>query len=159
MLIAEKRNVFCDAEDKRVQGIGSGILSEAERPQGCDRSNYRGGQMSNVRRLTPLEAERLQGFPDNFTDIGEWTDSNGKKRKASDANRYKALGNSIALPFWFYLLRRIAAQYERPATLGSLFSGIGGFELCWLRCNGEGTVLWTSEVDEFCNAVLKERFG
>ena len=115
--------------------------------------------MSNVRRLTPLECERLQGFPDNFTDIGEWTDSNGKKRKASDANRYKALGNSICLPFWFYLLRRISAQYERPAILGSLFSGIGGFELCWLRCNGEGTVAWTSEVDEFCNAVLKERFG
>ena len=43
MLIAEKRNVFCDAEDKRVQGIGSGILSEAERPQGCDRSDFMGG--------------------------------------------------------------------------------------------------------------------
>lgn len=135
---------------------------------------------SAVRRLTPTECERLQNFPDNWTLIGEkaedeiWKDeegneypvetykyktSDGKLKKVSDAERYRALGNSIALPFWFYLLRRISAQYERPATMGSLFSGIGGFDLCWIRCNGEGTVLWTSEIDEFCNAVLKERFG
>ena len=135
---------------------------------------------SIVRRLTPLECERLQGFPDNWTLIGEesgeeiwkdeygneypievykYRDSSGKLKKVSDSERYRALGNSIALPFWFYLLRRISAQYERPATMGSLFSGIGGFDLCWERCNGKGTVLWTSEIDEFCNAVLRERFG
>ena len=51
-----------------------------------------------VRRLTPLECERLQGYPDGWTDIGEYTNSQGKKCKASDASRYKALGNSIALP-------------------------------------------------------------
>lgn len=132
-----------------------------------------------VRRLTPLECERLQGFPDGWTLIGEqaedetWKDSDGneypvevykyktsegKLKKVSDAERYRALGNSIALPFWFYLLRRISAQYERPATLGSLFAGIGGFDLCWEQCNGKGSVLWTSEIDEFCNAVLRERF-
>ena len=37
---------------------------------------------SNVRRLTPLECERLQGFPDNWTDIGDWVDSKGKRHKA-----------------------------------------------------------------------------
>ena len=51
-----------------------------------------------VRRLTPLECERLQGYPDGWTDIGEWVDSKGKVHKTSDAARYKALGNSIALP-------------------------------------------------------------
>jgi DNA (cytosine-5)-methyltransferase 1 len=112
-----------------------------------------------VRRLTPVECERLQNFPDNWTDIGEWTDSKGKKRKSTDSARYKALGNSIALPFWFYLLRRISAEYERPATMGSLFSGIGGFDLCWMRCNGIGTVLWESEVDDYCIAVCKKHFG
>lgn len=152
-----------------------------------------GGNMETiVRRLTPLECERLQGYPDNWTLIGEpeevevkdyeykydedgnvieknlvgthteteyfYTDSNGKKRKCSDSARYKALGNSIALPFWFYLLRRISAQYERPATLGSLFDGIGGFPLCWERCNGEGTAIWASEIEEFPIAVTKERF-
>lgn len=117
-----------------------------------------GGMEVNVRRLTPLECERLQGFPDGWTDIGEWTDSKGKKHKPSDSPRYKALGNSIALPFWFYLLRRISAQYERPATLGSLFDGIGGFPLCWERVNGPGTARWASEIEEFPIAVTKVRF-
>lgn len=112
-----------------------------------------------ARRLTPVECERLQDFPDGWTDIGEWTDNKGKKRKSTDSARYKALGNSIALPFWFYLLRRISAEYERPATMGSLFSGIGGFDLCWTRCNGIGSVLWESEVDDFCIAVCKRHFG
>lgn len=112
-----------------------------------------------ARRLTPLEWERLQGYPDGWTDIGEWIDSNGGKHQSSDSSRYKALGNSIALPFWFWLLRRISAQYERPATLGSLFDGIGGFPLCWERCNGKGTALWASEIEEFPMAVTKMRFG
>ena len=146
-----------------------------------------------VRRLTPLECERLQGFPDGWTLIGEpeevevkdykikydedrneiskefvgthteieyfYTDENGKRKKCSDSARYKALGNSLALPFWFYLLRRISAQYERPATLGSLFDGIGGFPLCWERCNGTGTARWASEVEEFCIEVTKKHFG
>lgn len=94
-----------------------------------------------------------------WTDIGEWTDSNGKKHKDADSPRYKALGNSIATPFWFWLLRRIAAQYERPATLGSLFDGISGFCLCWERCNGSGSALWASEIEEFCIAVCKKHFG
>ena len=114
---------------------------------------------NTARRLTPLECERLQGYPDGWTDIGEWIDSKGKKHKAADSPRYKALGNSIALPFWFWLLRRISAQYERPATLGSLFDGIGGFPLCWERCNGKGTALWASEIEEFPMAVTKIRFS
>ena len=53
-----------------------------------------------VRRLTPLECERLQGFPDGWTDIGDWvkTDKRGRKIKvkgSADSPRYKALGNSI----------------------------------------------------------------
>jgi DNA (cytosine-5)-methyltransferase 1 len=82
-----------------------------------------------VRRLTPLECERLQGYPDGWTDIGEWTDSKGKVHKTSDAARYKALGNSIALPPWKWVLKRLCACYERDATLASLFDGIGGFPL------------------------------
>jgi len=123
-----------------------------------------GGEMNDeenlvVRRITPLECERLQGFPDGWTDIGEWTDTKGKVHKeSSDSARYKALGNSIATPFWFYLLRRIAAQYERPATLGSLFDGIGGFPYCWERCNGKGTAIWASEIEEFPIAVTKVHF-
>ena len=114
---------------------------------------------NTVRRLTPLECERLQGYPDGWTDIGEWVDSKGKKHKEADSHRYKALGNSIALPFWKWLLKRISAQYERDATLGSLFDGIGGFPYCWERVNGKGSARWASEIEEFPMAVTKLRFG
>lgn len=112
-----------------------------------------------VRRLTPTECESLQGFPRGWTDIGEWTDSKGKKHKEADSPRYKALGNSIALPFWYWLLKRISATYSRTPYLGSLFDGIGGFPLCWERCNGKGTASWASEIEEFPIAVTKMHFG
>lgn len=111
-----------------------------------------------VRRLTPMECERLQGFPDRWTDIGEWRDSKGKLRKPSDSPRYKALGNSIALPFWDFLAKRISAQYLRPVTMGSLFDGIGGFPLVFERHNGKGAARWASEIEEFPIAVTKLRF-
>lgn len=109
-----------------------------------------------VRRLTPLECERLQGYPDGWTDIGEWTDSKGKKHQTADSARYKALGNSIALPFWKVLARRISAQYDRDITMGSLFDGIGGFPLAFEHCGGKA--VWASEIEEFPIAVTKVRF-
>lgn len=112
-----------------------------------------------VRRLTPLECERLQGFPDHWTDLGEWTDSKGKRHKDADSRRYKALGNSIALPPWKWLLKRLCGNYERDATMASLFDGIGGFPLIWEQLNGRGTCLWASEIEEFPIAVTKRRFG
>ena len=51
-----------------------------------------------IRRLTPLECERLQGFPDGWTDIPS----------ASDSARYKALGNSVAIPCVEFIMGRIA---------------------------------------------------
>ena len=112
-----------------------------------------------VRRLTPVECERLQGFPDNYTNIGNWTDSKGKKHKYADSPRYKALGNSIALPQWFWLVQKMRPYLKEKPTLGSLFDGIGGFPLVWQRAYGEGTARWASEIEEFPIAVTKRRFG
>lgn len=112
-----------------------------------------------IRRLTPLECERLQGFPDGWTDIGDWVDENGKLHKLCDSHRYKALGNSIALPFWDWLIERVSKIYDYNATMGSLFDGIGGFPLCWNRYNGDDSTLWCSEIEPFCIAVTKKRFG
>lgn len=110
-----------------------------------------------VRRLTPLECERLQGYPDHWTDIGDWVDSKGKTHKGeSDSPRYKALGNSIALPFWQYMAEKMVAQFDRPATMASLFDGIGGFPLVFSRCGCEP--IWASEIEEFPIAVTKLRF-
>ena len=111
---------------------------------------------STVRRLTPTECLRLQGFPDGWLDIGEWTDDKGKVHKDADAPKYKAIGNSIALPFWEWLMRRIAGQYERPMTIGSLFDGISGFPLAVERAGGKA--LWSSEIEPYCVAVAKHHF-
>lgn len=111
-----------------------------------------------VRRLTPLECERLQGFPDGWTNIGKWTDSKGKKHKTVDSARYKGLGNSIALPPWRWILKRLCACYNRSATMASLFDGIGGFPLIWEELNGKGSCLWASEIEEFPIAVTKRHF-
>ena len=112
-----------------------------------------------VRRLTPMECERLQGYPDGYTDIGDWTDSKGKKHKYADSPRYKALGNSIALPQWLWLVQKMRPYLKEKPTLGSLFDGLGGFPLIWQRAYGEGTARWASEIEEFPMAVTKRRFG
>lgn len=133
----------------------NGTLQSKERGYNFNSNNVcRCGSI--VRRLTPLECERLQGFPDGWTDIGEWIDSKGKKHKDADSPRYKALGNSIALPFWEWLAKRICAEYDRPITMGSLFDGIGGFPLAFERSGAKA--VWASEIEEFCIAVTKLRF-
>ena len=111
-----------------------------------------------VRRLTPLECERLQGFPDGWTDLKEWTDSKGKKHKDADSPRYKALGNSIALPYWEWLARRIVLTMDhQDLTMGSLFDGIGGFPLAFEKAGVKP--IWASEIEEFPIAVTKRRFN
>lgn len=117
-----------------------------------------------VRRLTPMECERLQGFPDGWTDIGDWvkTDKRGREIKvkgSADSPRYKALGNSIALPFWDWMLRRMARYLPEDATLGSLFDGISGFNVCWARIHGAECCRWSSEIEQFPIAVTKKHFG
>lgn len=112
-----------------------------------------------VRRLTPTECERLQGFPDGWTDIGEWVDTKGKRHKPADSPRYKALGNSIALPQWWWITCNMARYLPEKPTLGSLFDGIGGFPLVWETKHGKGTAVWASEIEKFPIAVTKMRFG
>ena len=113
-----------------------------------------------VRRLTPTECERLQGYPDGWTDLGEWVDSKGKTHKPADTPRYKALGNSIALPQWYYVLGGIADRLPDNATIGSLFDGIGGFPYVWAKLHNDDKSLcvWASEIEEFPIAVTKKQF-
>ena len=110
-----------------------------------------------VRRLTPLECTRLQGYPDGWVDIGDWTDSKGKIHKDADSPKYKALGNSIALPFWEWMAKRMVKHLdtENP-TMASLFDGIGGFPLVFQRAGVKA--IWASEIEEFPIAVTKKHF-
>lgn len=148
-----------DCRNFREGGEANGTLQAKESGGQSLNLNNTVRQNMVVRRLTPLECERLHGFPDGWTDIGDYTDSTGKKRKTSDSARYKALGNSIALPFWRWMFGRMAAYLPEGATLGSLFDGIGGFPLCWEDVHGTGTAIWASEIEEFPIAVTKKRFG
>lgn len=110
---------------------------------------------SVVRRLTPLECERLQGMPDDWSRYG--IDENGKEYELSDSARYRIQGNGVALPFWSWLLKRISAQYERPATLGSLFDGQGSFPLAWVRLGNKA--VWSSEIEKNAAAVCRKHLG
>ena len=163
-------NCMHDQQAVMVSAVDCRNLNEHQEVSGTLQCKQNGGYSLNyqnpimvqgayVRRLTPLEAERLQGYPDGWTDIGEWVDSKGKKHKIADTPRYKALGNSIALPFWAWLLQRISLHCGESATLGSLFDGIGGFPLIWELINGKGSCLWASEIEEFPIAVTKFHFG
>ena len=169
MSMAEQANTLDTMHDQQAVMVAAvDCRNGVENPDtnGTLQSKPNGGMSLNyqnvcrtgsiVRRLTPLECERLQGFPDGWTDIGEWTDSKGKKHKDADSPRYKALGNSIALPFWQFLARRICAQYERNITMASLFDGIGGFPLVFERCGAKA--VWASEIEEFPIAVTKKHF-
>jgi DNA (cytosine-5)-methyltransferase 1 len=134
-----------------------------------------------IRRLTPTECARLQGFPDkwghlapyNPADAEFWEDVrkthaeiNGKKYKPvkdirkwydklhTDSAEYKMWGNGIALPNAEYVIHGIAEQGAK--TLGSLFDGSGGFPLAGAM-NGIKP-LWASEVEPYPIAVTKSRF-
>lgn len=78
------------------KGVGSQYVSEGKVIAQKDDAHY------IVRKLMPIECERLQGFPDR------WTDIEFKGKPASDAARYKALGNSMAVPVMHWIGKQIA---------------------------------------------------
>lgn len=150
-----------DTQARRVYGEdGTFPALPSRESAGGNQQAVLAGQRTRwiVRRLTPTECERLQGYPDGWTDIGEWTDTKGKKHKPADSPRYKALGNSIALPQWFWIAQKMKSYMDDGAKLGSLFDGIGGFPLVWEATYGIGTARWASEIEVFPIAVTKKHF-
>ena len=142
-------------EYKRTEAASS--LKERDHKDSTDLILRGGCNLDSVvRRLTPLECERLQGMPDNWSKYG--VDENGRAYELSDSARYKLQGNGIATPFWRWLMKRISAQYERTPTLGSLFDGQASFPMIWEGINGKGTALWSSEIDKNAIAVAKYHF-
>jgi DNA (cytosine-5)-methyltransferase 1 len=91
---------------KQVQWASGGGKLENDTAQALRSNaehNYQFARIAmQVRRLTPVECERLQGFPDNYTNI-PWR----KKPEAPDGPRYKALGNSMAVPCMRWIGERI----------------------------------------------------
>lgn len=129
-----------------LQGERSGLFMEQIRV--IKEMREHGISKSRVQQIVKLYG---------WTDIGEWTDTKGKKHETSDSARYKALGNSIAIPPWTWVLERLC-KYGKATTMASLFDGIGGFPLIWERINGKGSAIWASEIEEFPIAVTKWHF-
>jgi DNA (cytosine-5)-methyltransferase 1 len=96
-----------DAYNQTIQGQVNQPLRVSSAPGQVDAV---GGIVQGmvVRRLTPVECERLQGFPDGYTNI-PWR----KKDESPDGPRYKALGNSWAVPVVHWIGKRIQAQLEK----------------------------------------------
>jgi DNA (cytosine-5)-methyltransferase 1 len=94
-----------DAYNQTIQGEVNQPLRVSSAPGQVDAV---GGivQGMAVRRLTPVECERLQGFPDNYTDIKL------KNKPTPDGPRYKALGNSMAVPVMAWIGQRIQKVEE-----------------------------------------------
>jgi DNA-cytosine methyltransferase len=102
-----------------------------------------------VRRLTPRECERLQGFKDDHTLI-PWR---GKSpQDCPDGPRYKALGNSMAVPCMAWIGKRIAAQHEGKVRYLSVCSGIEAASVAWEPLGWEPAAF--AEVEKFPSAVL-----
>ena len=98
-----------DCKASGQNGFGIGEIASTQRAMGHANSHTNGGGhqavMSGmqVRRLTPRECERLQGFPDGYTQVPH------RGKPAADGPRYKALGNSWAVPCARWIGERIAA--------------------------------------------------
>ncbi|CAB3784446.1 DNA cytosine methyltransferase [Pararobbsia alpina] len=99
--------VAFDCKSSGQNGFGIGEIASTMRSMGHSNSHQNGGghqavmHDSAVRRLTPMECERLQGFPDDYTRITV------RGKPAADGPRYKALGNSMAVPCMAWIGRRI----------------------------------------------------
>ena len=90
-----------------VKGRAHCVYAESARHTGTDWSrNYVWYPSGRVRRFTPLEAERVQGFPD------DWTDAPVGGREDSDSLRYHAVGNSVTPHVAEWLGRRVAAYFD-----------------------------------------------
>jgi len=104
---AGHNNIVCHStlprSSKNGKG-GTGHLSKADGSTYCiDANNNIAVEIPNdcgIRRLTPIECERLQGFPDNFTE------------GISDTNRYKCIGNSVSVPVVKDIMKKIMEQFK-----------------------------------------------
>lgn len=122
--VSQTLNTMHDAQAVMCDDVSHALRAKANCAYREDAETYPVQNMV-VRRLTPLECERLQGFPDGWTDIGDWVKTDKRRREikvkgSADSPRYKALGNSIALPFWDWMLRRMERYLPEGATAGEL---------------------------------------
>ncbi len=136
-----------------IRGRESGAIAECSELPSALRASQGGAdkahvlQAMRVRRLTPVECERLMGFGDDYTAISG----------AADGPRYRALGNSMAVPALRWIGERLVAVLGGPFTFFSVCSGIEAVSAAWapLGC----TPLLYAEIYPFARRLLEQRWG
>lgn len=133
-------------------GTKTALLVTVE-PSGYVNDRYQPGWSFNIRQFTPIEVERMFGYPTN------WTEKTSAGKTIADTHRYRMLGNTITLQPWEWLMSRLSSHAPSGGVLthGSLFDGIGGFPAC-AKAFGINTI-WTSEIDKWAIEVVKRNFG
>ena len=99
-----KSNEVVSTQSARQHKDATDLVVDMDEPDNSA-SAPRGASVLLIRRLTPLECERLQGFPDGWTDIPG----------ASDSARYKALGNSVAIPCVDFVMQCLVQAIQMGA--------------------------------------------
>lgn len=133
-----------------VRGKVNGEANTLSTGDGCGNmstQNFVGSDI-RIRKLTPVECERLQGYPDNHTKYGALPE--GKVYEMSNTQRYKQCGNGVSSPVSEHILSTLLP--EGDIRLMSLFSGIGGTEL---NLPERFKVVGHCEFDKHASAVLK----
>ena len=112
----DAKNETLLAEVNAFDARQSDVIQYGDKTGPLDTCGFTTGvqQAAAVRRLTPRECERLQGFPDDYTAIPY------KGKPAVDGPRYKALGNSMAVPVMRWIGRRIELVRAAISAAGSL---------------------------------------
>ena len=93
--------------DRKIENGGNGAGFQKDISYTLNTIDRHAVTESRIRRLTPLECERLQGLPDNWTDVPS-VDHKGNIKPASDSSRYKAIGNGMAQPCADFVLEQLA---------------------------------------------------
>lgn len=105
-----KQDSYCIAGntiDRKIENGGNGAGFQKDISYTLNTIDRHAVTESRIRRLTPLECERLQGLPDNWTDVPS-VDHKGNIKPASDSSRYKAIGNGMAQPCADFVLEQLA---------------------------------------------------
>ena len=105
-----KQDSYCIAGntiDRKIENGGNGAGFRKDISCTLNTIDRHAVTESRIRRLTPLECERLQGLPDNWTNVPS-VDHKGNIKPASDSSRYKAIGNGMAQPCADFVLEQLA---------------------------------------------------
>ena len=149
------REIWNDLERQRrvysINGISPTILARSD----TAKIFIDNGQNSYIRKFTPRETFKLQGFDDNFISNIE--------RTVSITQQYKQAGNAVSPPVITGIINHLLEYVEeikeetKKFKFIDLFCGLGGFRIAFEKAGGE--CVFSSDIDKYVKEVYSENFG